>query len=342
MKFQKQSLIGLLNCAALAATLMIALDTDSAEGQAVSQSARVGTAETANVQSSNNLSDECRINHEFISFTSYFQTEENTVRSATPGTNRSNKVPSDLTSAFPLLHQERRWAIDESRRLEIEVRNLQASIRPAVLPLQLIPESEYKERIAKIDEDIIAFERVERGSAPEETKNDARLALLSLTRQKGGLNANWEQQQIQKRDYDEQRAINRQLDCSRMKISRISDYILSLDDVINSGLLTTDANNKFKLYITIAFSALIGTVIIGFFSMVMFERKFRDILFSNDSALQFVTLFSLIIAIILFGVVNILEGRELSALLGGLSGYILGRGNSLMGSFSNANKEQKQ
>jgi hypothetical protein len=45
------------------------------------------------------------------------------------------------------------------------------------------------------------------------------------------------------------------------------------------------------------------------------------------AGLQFITLFSLIIAIILFGVMNILEGRELAALLGGLSGYILGRSN---------------
>jgi hypothetical protein len=32
-----------------------------------------------------------------------------------------------------------------------------------------------------------------------------------------------------------------------------------------------------------------------------------------------------VIAIILFGITGILEGKELSALLGGLSGYILGR-----------------
>lgn len=43
--------------------------------------------------------------------------------------------------------------------------------------------------------------------------------------------------------------------------------------------------------------------------------------------MQFVTLFSLVIAIVLFGVLKILDGRELAALLGGLSGYILGRGS---------------
>jgi hypothetical protein len=43
--------------------------------------------------------------------------------------------------------------------------------------------------------------------------------------------------------------------------------------------------------------------------------------------MQFVTLFSLVIAIVLFDVLKILDGRELAALLGGLSGYILGRGS---------------
>jgi hypothetical protein len=50
-------------------------------------------------------------------------------------------------------------------------------------------------------------------------------------------------------------------------------------------------------------------------------------IFRNDRGLQFITLFSLVIAITMFGLLNILEGKELSALLGGLSGYILGRSN---------------
>ena len=45
----------------------------------------------------------------------------------------------------------------------------------------------------------------------------------------------------------------------------------------------------------------------------------------NRLGIQFITLFALVIAIILFGITGILEGKELSALLGGLSGYILGR-----------------
>jgi presenilin-like A22 family membrane protease len=51
-----------------------------------------------------------------------------------------------------------------------------------------------------------------------------------------------------------------------------------------------------------------------------FDRKT-----GSQSGIQFLTLFSLVIAIILFGITDILEGKELAALLGGLSGYILGR-----------------
>ena len=47
--------------------------------------------------------------------------------------------------------------------------------------------------------------------------------------------------------------------------------------------------------------------------------------FINQQGLQFITLFSLVIAIILFGVLKILQAKELSALLGAISGYVLGR-----------------
>ena len=113
----------------------------------------------------------------------------------------------------------------------------------------------------------------------------------------------------------------------QQEVKDLRNYLESLDDGITSLFLSNDANNSFRLNITIAFAALVGIVIAGFFVIAATERAVRISIFSNDSGLQFVTLFSLIIAIILFGVVNILEGKELSALLGGLSGYILGRGS---------------
>jgi hypothetical protein len=72
----------------------------------------------------------------------------------------------------------------------------------------------------------------------------------------------------------------------------------------------------------------VGALLIFFF--VFISRKSetnlaKDFL-SSGNGLQFITLFSLIIAIILFGGLGVLEGRELAAILSGISGYILGKG----------------
>ena len=82
---------------------------------------------------------------------------------------------------------------------------------------------------------------------------------------------------------------------------------------------------SFKLYASGIFAGLIGVVIVGFFVVLGRDRSIMAAIFSGEFGLQFLTLFSLVIAIILFGILGILEGKELSALLGGLSGYILGR-----------------
>jgi len=81
----------------------------------------------------------------------------------------------------------------------------------------------------------------------------------------------------------------------------------------------------FKATTSIVFSILIGLVIMGFFTMAWIDQNVRRAIFSGQTGLQFVTLFSIVIAIILFGITGILQDKELAALLGGLSGYILGR-----------------
>ena len=87
---------------------------------------------------------------------------------------------------------------------------------------------------------------------------------------------------------------------------------------------------KFKTWVSLFFATLIGLVILGFFALATFlafrqPQMISDALFGGQAGLQFLTLFSLVIAIILFGIINILQDKELAALLGGLSGYILGR-----------------
>jgi hypothetical protein len=94
-----------------------------------------------------------------------------------------------------------------------------------------------------------------------------------------------------------------------------------INELLNSEL----PRQRFKLLMSATFAALVGLVIIGFFYIAWGDERVRQAIFSGTAGIQFVTLFSLVIAIILFGIIEILEGKELAALLGGLSGYILGR-----------------
>lgn len=84
---------------------------------------------------------------------------------------------------------------------------------------------------------------------------------------------------------------------------------------------------RFRTNMSITFSALIGLLLLVFFTMLFLrsgKNLSKELLSGNG--LQFITLFVLIIAIILFGILNILGGSELAAILSGISGYILGKG----------------
>ncbi|PWW04443.1 hypothetical protein DFR52_1011141 [Hoeflea marina] len=104
----------------------------------------------------------------------------------------------------------------------------------------------------------------------------------------------------------------------------------SLLDVIDAEIVSlidlSDADSQFKITISMTFAFLVLAIILGFFYIANSSSAIIESIFSNDSGIQFITLFSIVIAVILFGIIGVLEGKELSALLGGLSGYILGRG----------------
>ena len=112
-----------------------------------------------------------------------------------------------------------------------------------------------------------------------------------------------------------------------MIISATSSYLTNIDQAVAELMMSNDAENKFRFNMGAGFVILVGVLIIGFFVIGLLSKSIGQ-MFRNDRGLQFITLFSLVIAITLFGLLNILEGKELSALLGGLSGYILGRSNA--------------
>jgi hypothetical protein len=110
-------------------------------------------------------------------------------------------------------------------------------------------------------------------------------------------------------------------------VATSADFTLNnIDDLAGEMLTTTMFLSSYTNWSTIVFSALVALVIGSFFA-ITYKAGIGGQILSGDSGIQFVTLFALIIAIILFGVLKILEGKELAALLGGLSGYILGRGS---------------
>jgi hypothetical protein len=110
--------------------------------------------------------------------------------------------------------------------------------------------------------------------------------------------------------------------------ARLHDIQLMRDEINEEMVRRIDLEgpqHDFKKAMSIAFAVLVGFVIAGFFWIASRDKEVRRDVFSGQAGLQFITLFSLVIAIILFGVIGVLEGKELAALLGGLSGYILGR-----------------
>jgi hypothetical protein len=116
--------------------------------------------------------------------------------------------------------------------------------------------------------------------------------------------------------------LNDQLTNKRQLLTDDKDQLLCIQETIPQ---LTSPDQQFKGYMSGAFAALIAIVIGGFFLLASRDEVMRRAIFSGETGIQFLTLFSLVIAIILFGIINILEGKELAALLGGLSGYILGR-----------------
>jgi hypothetical protein len=122
--------------------------------------------------------------------------------------------------------------------------------------------------------------------------------------------------------------LDKQLDLKNNNLAEKQKRKTAIDDELNQRANIVGPQQKFKLNMSLIFALLVGLVILGFFAVAFRDEQVRREIFSGQAGIQFVTLFSLVIAIILFGIIDILEGKELAALLGGLSGYILGRSTS--------------
>ncbi|MGB1091662.1 MAG: hypothetical protein ACPGYX_06035, partial [Oceanobacter sp.] len=115
------------------------------------------------------------------------------------------------------------------------------------------------------------------------------------------------------------------LDAQIKGFGEVKRQLIYIDDELFDLLNRDNIKNSFRLNISIAFTSLVAVVIIGFYIIAFRREELSKTIFSGEKGIQFVTLFLIIIAIILFGIMGQLESRELSALLGALSGYILGK-----------------
>lgn len=128
---------------------------------------------------------------------------------------------------------------------------------------------------------------------------------------------------------------------TKINLSRVRKDIADCENQIDELLGQIYQKQDFKSTISISFSALIGLLLLIYFFVLYNKRQrvledgtfpagftplSKELLSGNG--LQFITLFVLIIAVILFGILNILKGGELAAILSGISGYILGKGTA--------------
>lgn len=130
-----------------------------------------------------------------------------------------------------------------------------------------------------------------------------------------------ERQQRLATNRDEQRKKRDELEIRQARL-------VELEDRIGVALSTGTNQYVYRTVVSLIYAAIVAFLVLQFFRVVQQNEEVRKSIFTGDTGIQFITLFSIVIAVILFGILEILGANELSALLGGLSGYILGKSSS--------------
>lgn len=136
-----------------------------------------------------------------------------------------------------------------------------------------------------------------------------------------------------KRNLTEKQGLTKRIDSAKNALNNV-EY------KINQLMIPRISQQNFLFWASTAFVFLMGILLFTFYFVVRRDSAVRISIFGSDSGLQFVTLFSIVIAIILFGLTGVLEGKELSALLGSVAGYILGK-VKFSGNSDNKEKENE-
>jgi hypothetical protein len=120
---------------------------------------------------------------------------------------------------------------------------------------------------------------------------------------------------------------NVQLDRLRRNLDTQKAAVMHVNDAIDYALAPEYRQQNFREEVSKVFSILIGVLLFVFFSLIYLrgDKGIGRVLLGG-TGLQFISLFVLVIAITLFGILGILGGSELAAILSGISGYVLGKG----------------
>jgi hypothetical protein len=225
-----------------------------------------------------------------------------------PTAGDSPDVKTDLSNVkdFRPLFEERERLIAEISKLDRDIDNLQAEV------LTLRPISVLKKNIEKADAVLATLNKqVTATPADEKLISDIKLeedlkAQLNddivTTNTSKKTSATWLKDKEDK----------------RRRLFSVEQKIASLFDASRDV-------NQFRSNATYTFGILVFIVVGGFYVIAWYKHGVAETIFAGELGMQFITLFLIVIAIILFGIMGTLEGKELAALLGGLSGYILGR-----------------
>jgi hypothetical protein len=197
------------------------------------------------------------------------------------------------TNDFLALADRRAELIDDTQDLSGEIADLEKQLPDAITDAEL---DGLKKQIEELDK---------KGTARTELENQT---LLNL--------------QTKIKAVKTDTALNQEITAKKKTLSDDKALLQCVQSAISQ---LNSPDQTFRLWMSVLFGLLIAAVIVSFFVLAFRDEVMRRAIFSGETGIQFLTLFSLVIAIILFGITSILESKELSALLGGLSGYILGR-----------------
>ena len=229
-----------------------------------------------------------------------------------------SNFPKQLPDEFQILTELRQKVMVYKDALENEIRKMEEerSYLPRSIHEIDLKVTSLKSRIEQDKKTIAALEK----KAKLTEKEQKNLEDLQYYIQE-------DERSIERSVNDKNRLIelDAQIATGKQNLSSTSNYFESVEHKIASLLNIEEERNTFRKWISFTFCGLVAIVIVGFYVIAFRKDAIAESIFSGEKGIQFVAIFLIVIAIILFGIMGILESKELSALLGGLSGYILGR-----------------